>query len=153
MEPVEKCAKCGAAFPRDAKQVCSRCGWDSQIGMRKCVKCQSAVVLNEKIGFGPMGGLVGIGGFIFWRIFGLLPGGAIISLVAAACGAVTALTLTYACVDCNKVPESRFLDEDEKDVYRKRKLGFGISAVGLGVLGVLLVIASIALLRSRIVRD
>src|SRR5258708_6957708 len=121
MEPVEKCAKCGAAFPRDAKQICSRCGWDSQIGMRKCTKCQSPVVLNEKIGFGPIGGLVGIGSFIFWRIFGLLPGGAIISLVAAACGAVTALTLSYACVHCNQVPETRLLAPHENHAYPTRK--------------------------------
>ncbi|MBV8881461.1 MAG: hypothetical protein JO332_15960, partial [Planctomycetaceae bacterium] len=128
MEPVEKCAKCGAAFARGANQVCDRCGWDSQIGMRKCTKCRNAVVLNEKIGFGPLGGLVGIGGFIFWRIFGLLLGLAIVCSIAAICGAITALTLAYTCVDCGQAPGAHLLDAEEKEIYGKRRLGFAISA-------------------------
>jgi hypothetical protein len=153
MEQAEKCGKCGAAFAKGDAQVCSRCGWDTQIGMRKCVKCKSVVVLNEKIGFGPIGGVVGIGGFIFWRLFGLLLGGAIVSGIAAVCGTVTALTLQYTCVDCNKVPEARHLDADEKETMKKRRLGFALSAAGLGALAVGLLIGYIALWRSTLSRS
>jgi hypothetical protein len=150
MEQTGTCTKCGNILGRTDAQVCSRCGWDSQIGMRKCVKCKMAVVLNEKIGFGPIGGLVGIGGFVFWRLFGLLLGGAIVSAIGASCGAITALTLEYCCSDCGKVPEARLLDADEKEIRRKRKLGFTLAAAGLGVLAVLLFIGWLALWRSAL---
>lgn len=149
MEPAEKCAKCGAAFGKLDNQVCGRCGWDSQIGMRKCVKCKNAVVLNEKPGYGPMSGAAGIAGFIFWWLFGLLLGGAIASIVASVCGLITAITLSYACSDCGKQPEARLLDADEKEDFKKRRLGFLIGGAGLGVLGVLLFVGWVALWRSR----
>jgi hypothetical protein len=153
MEQTEKCAKCGVAVAKGDTQVCGRCGWDTQIGMRKCVACKSAVALDEKIGFGPIGGLVGIGGFLFWRLFGPLLGGAIVSGIAAACGAVTAATLQYLCVDCKKAPEARHLDIDEKETLKKRRLGFALSAAGLGALAVGLLIGWIALWRSTLSRS
>jgi hypothetical protein len=138
MDPVEKCPKCGAAYPKGAAQVCSRCGWDGQVGMRKCVQCKAAVVLQERPGYGPMGGLAGLTGFIFWFFFGLLLGGAIASLIGAVCGLITLFTLKYACSGCSKSVESRLLDGEEKDLFKKRRLGFLAGAVGLGVLAVVL---------------
>lgn len=138
MEPTEKCPKCGAAYGKGAAQICSRCGWDGQVGMRKCLKCQGAIVLREKPGYGPMGGLAGVGGFLFWWFFGLLIGGAIASAIGAVCGLITLFTLKYACSGCDKGVESRLLDAGEKDLFRKRRLGFLVGAVGLGVLAVLL---------------
>src|SRR6185295_1770015 len=76
MELAEKCRKCAAPFGKLDNQVCGRCGWDSQIGMRKCVKCKNAVVLNEKLGYGPIGGLAGVSGFLLWFFLGPLLGGA-----------------------------------------------------------------------------
>ncbi len=143
MEQAATCPKCSAAYGKMDAQVCGRCGWDSQIGMRKCVKCKSAVVLNERPGYGPMGGLAGLTGFIFWFFFGLLLGGAIASFIGAVCGLITLITLQYACSDCGKPVESRLLDAEEKDLFRKRRLGFLVGAVGLGVL-------SVALLGARV---
>jgi DNA-directed RNA polymerase subunit RPC12/RpoP len=145
MEVAEKCSKCNAAFGKLDAQVCSRCGWDSQVGMRKCVKCKNAVALVERPGYGPMGGLAGLGGFIFWFLFGLLLGGAIASVIAAVCALITIFTLKYACSDCGKIPESRLLDAEEKEVLKKRRLGFLIGAVGFGVLAVVLLGARLLL--------
>lgn len=153
MEPSEKCAKCSAALGKLDNQICGRCGWDSQIQMRKCVKCKNAVVLTEKPGYGPMGGMAGVAGFVFWWLFGLLLGGAIASIVGAVCGLVTALTLKYACSDCGKAPEARLLDADEKEAFRKRRLGFGIGAAGLAVLGIALFIGWIALWNRHLSGD
>ena len=85
-----------------------------------------------------MGGLAGITGFIFWFFFGLLLGGAIASVIGAVCGLITLFTLKYACSDCSKSVESRLLDAEEKDLFKKRRLGFLAGAVGLGVLAVVL---------------
>lgn len=149
MEPVEKCTKCGAALSKLSNGVCDRCGWDAQIGMRKCVKCKNAVVLNEKPGYGPMGGLAGLTGFIFWWFFGLLLGGTIASVVGAVCGLVTALTLSYACSDCGKTLEPRLQDAEEKETFKNRRLGFAIGAGGLGVLAAALFVGWILIVRSR----
>jgi hypothetical protein len=145
MEQTGKCPKCGSVYGKTDAQVCGRCGWDGQIGMRKCVTCKSAVVLQERPGYGPMGGLAGLTGFIFWFFFGLLLGGAIASFIGAICGLVTLITLKYACSDCSKPVESRFLDAGEKDVFKKRRLGFLVGSVGLGVLSVALLAARVLL--------
>lgn len=150
MEVAEKCTKCSAAFGKLDAQVCSRCGWDSQIGMRKCVKCKSAVVLHEKPGFGPIGGLAGISAFVFWYFFKLLLGGAIASIVTAVSCFITAVTLSYACSDCGKKPETRLLDEDEKEDFKKRRMGFLLAGAGLSALGVLLLVAWVAVWRSAL---
>jgi hypothetical protein len=145
MEQAAKCPKCGAAYGKMDAQVCSRCGWDGQIGMRKCIQCKSAVSLQERPGYGPMGGLVGITGFLFWFLFGLLLGGAIACFIGAICGLITILTLKYACSDCAKPVEARLLDAEEKDLFKKRRLGFLVGGVGLGVLSAILVGARVAL--------
>jgi len=150
MELAEKCRKCAAPFGKLDNQVCGRCGWDSQIGMRKCVKCKNAVVLNEKLGYGPIGGLAGVSGFLLWFFLGPLLGGAVASVVAAGCGLLTALTLSYACTDCGKKPEARLLDADEKEDFKKRRLGFLIGGAGLGALGLLLFVGWVALVMSRL---
>lgn len=149
MELSEKCTKCSAPFGKLDAQVCGRCGWDGQIGMRKCVKCRNAVILNEKVGYGKIGGVAGVGGFLFWYLLGPLLGGAIAAGAAGACGLVTALTLSYSCTDCGKEPESRLLDADEKEEFKKRRLGFLIGGAGLGALGLLLFVGWIALWRHR----
>lgn len=145
MEPAEKCTKCSAALGKTSGQICSRCGWDNQVQMRKCVKCQGAIALDEKLGFGPMGGLAGLTGFIFWFFFGLLIGGAIASTIGAVCGLITLFTLRYACAGCDRPVEPRLLDADEKETVRKRRLGFLVGAIGLAVLAVALLGARIAL--------
>jgi len=145
MDPIERCPKCGASYPKGAAQVCSRCGWDSQVGMRKCLKCQGAIVLNERLGYGPMGGLSGITGFIFWFFFGLLLGGALASFIGAVCGLLTLITLKYACSGCDQAVESRLLDAEEKDAFKKRRLGFLLGAVGLGILSIVLLGARVLL--------
>jgi hypothetical protein len=145
MEPIEKCPTCGSAYGRGASQVCGRCGWDSQIGMRKCTKCQGAVVIHERPGYGPMGGLAGVTGFIFWFFFGLLLGGAIASVSGALCGLITLGTLRYACSSCDQKVESRLLDAEEKDAFKKRRLGYLLGAVGLGALAVVLFAARVLL--------
>jgi hypothetical protein len=149
MEPSEKCPKCGAVYGKGAGQVCGRCGWDSQIGMRKCIKCQGAVVIHERPGYGPMGGLAGLTGFIFWFFFGLLLGGAIASFSGAVCGLITLLTLSYACTGCNQKVESRLMDAEEKEAFKKRRMAYLLGSVGLAVLAVALVAARIGLFVHR----
>jgi len=135
MDQPEKCSKCGATFAKG----------DAQVGMRKCVKCKSAVVLQERPGYGPMGGLAGLTGFIFWFFFGLLLGGAIASLIGAVCGLITLFTLKYACSDCSRPVEARLLDTEEKQLFKQRRLGFLVGGIGLGVLSVVLLGARVLL--------
>jgi len=149
MEPADNCPKCGAPYGKGAGQVCARCGWDGQIGMRKCTKCQAAVVIHERPGYGPMGGLAGLTGFLFWFFFGPLLGGAIASLSGAVCGLLTLITLRYACSGCNQKVEPRHLDADEKDAFRKRRLAYLLGSAGLGVLAVALVAVRIGLFVHR----
>ena len=144
MEPAGKCTKCSAVLANLSGQICSRCGWDNQVQMRKCVKCQGAIVMNEKPGYGPMGGLAGLTGFIFWFLFGLLIGGAIASTIGAVCGLITLVTLRYACAGCDQRVEPRLLDAEEKETLKKRRLGFLIGAVGLAVLAVALMAVRVA---------
>jgi hypothetical protein len=153
MEPAEKCTRCSGVLAKMSGQICGRCGWDNQVQMRKCSKCQGAVALNEKIGYGPVGGMAGVAGFLFWWFFGLLLGGAIASVIGAVCGLITALTLSYACVACGKSPEARFLDTDEKEEFKKRRLGFLAGGIGLGVLALALFVGWILLWHSRLSAD
>jgi len=142
MDPVEKCSSCGAAMPKGFDRTCTRCGWDNQVGLRKCVGCKGGVVtLHEMIGYGPIGGVVGLGGLIFWRLFGLFLGGMIICVLGALCGLITMLTLHYKCGGCGRRSEGRILSKDEKEQSGRRRLAYlvgtillGAGAVGLFVL-------------------
>src|SRR5882672_4149954 len=143
-----RCTDCGAARDRLSGEICLRCGWDSQVRMRKCIACKGAVILNEKIGFGPIGGVVGLGGFVFWRLYGPLLGSAPVSSIGTVCGAITARTLGCSCAECGRKSEARFLDSEEKDTARRHRLGFTLSAAGLGALAAVLLFCRLALLRS-----
>lgn len=128
MESVERCSSCTAPMPPRHDRTCLRCGWDGQVGMRKCLRCNGPVILSEVLGYGPIGGVIGIGGVILWRFFGLLLGGAIVCAVGALCGLVSAVFLGYQCSQCSTKPQSSLLSKDERGDFWRRKLGFLIGA-------------------------
>jgi hypothetical protein len=114
-------------------RTCLRCGWDNQVGMRKCVTCKGPVILHEAVAFGPISGVVGVGGVIFWRLFGLFLGLAIICAIGSLCGLVSSVAMSYSCSPCRRRPQRSWLSREEKKSFQLRRLGFLIGTVGLAV--------------------
>jgi hypothetical protein len=141
MDEPGKCSSCAAALPKSFDLTCTRCGWDNRVQMRKCVKCKGgAVSLHETLGYGPISGGVGVGGFILWRLFGSLLGWSAICALGSLCGLFTLATLGYKCGTCGKRAESRLLSGEEKSALRLRRLGYLIGAILLAVGAVLIYI-------------
>src|SRR5437867_4396589 len=101
--------------------------------MRKCLKCEGPVVLHEALGFGPIGGTVGIGGVIFIRLIGPALAGAIVCGIGSLCALLSLTTMKYQCSLCDKAPPVSVLSKDEKAAFQKRRLGFLLGSIGLGV--------------------
>ncbi|MBI3856397.1 MAG: hypothetical protein HY293_11980 [Planctomycetes bacterium] len=139
MDPVEKCSSCAAPLPKSFNRTCTRCGWDNQVGMRKCVKCKDGVVvLSEAIGYGTISGVLGVGGLILCRFLGIFLGGALVCAIGSLCGLITAVFMKYKCGGCNATPVPRLLSKDEQASIGKRRIGFVIGSVLLGVAAIVL---------------
>ena len=137
-------------MPDSFDRTCTRCGWDNRVGMRKCVKCKGgAISLHEMIGYGPITGVFGLGGLLFWRLFGFWLGGMIVCIFCSFCGLISLLTMRYKCGNCGKGVEGRTLSADEKGLSRKRRLGYLIGTLALAAAAVALFLMFVAHLNSR----
>jgi hypothetical protein len=139
MEPGTICSSCASPLSKSFDRTCTRCGWDNQVGMRKCVKCRGgAVSLHEPIGNGPISGGIGIGGILFWGILRSAFVWVILCAVGSLCGLFTMATLGYKCGTCGKRADSRFLSVEEKRSSWLRRLAYLIGAILLAVAALLL---------------
>jgi hypothetical protein len=140
MDAAEKCSSCSGPLPKTFDRTCPRCGWDNQVGVRKCLSCKAIVSIHEAIGYGPITGGVGILGLVFWRFFGLGIGGSIVLAIGALCGLITALTLSYKCGGCGKRAPGRVRSSAEKRSVLLRRVAYLAGSVLLGVGAVLLLV-------------
>jgi hypothetical protein len=148
VDPSGTCLACAAALPKGYDATCVRCGWDDRVGMRKCVACKGPIVLHEALGFGPIGSIVGVGGFAAWMFLRAV-GLAGICVIGAICGVISAFFMTWRCSLCKKRPRRDCFNPEEKRTFRLRRLGFVLGAVLLVAGAAVSLVVGLAPLAAR----
>ena len=149
MEATDPCASCGAVLTEEADRTCTRCGWDDRARMRGCIKCKGPIVLRETIGCGPIAAILGIGSVILWPVCGLLIGAALICMVGALLGIVSAAGMEFKCGQCSTRVPPDLLSRRERSDARQRRSGFVAGAVGLVALAAALLYLFLVVLQEK----
>ena len=131
MEPLVQCSSCSASLPRTFDRMCSRCGWDNQVAVRKCLRCKAMIILNETLGIRAVAGVAAIAGLAAGWVFGPVRGAAAGLGAGALCSAVTLASLRYRCGGCGHGLEGRLRSPRERRSLWLRRLAYLLGAVAL----------------------